>query len=72
MQLLSPLQVSRDSGAGACAKTCPPCIAVRLERAEALHSPSLFGVHGSWFAGIYMKRELSLNLSGNEGYYTNS
>jgi hypothetical protein len=37
MQLLSPLEVSRDSGAGACEKTCPPCIAACLERAEALY-----------------------------------
>ena len=54
MQLLSPLQVSRDSGAGACEKTCPPCIAARLERAEALHSllQLRWLVHGSGLAGI--------------------
>ena len=38
MLLLSPLEVLRDSGAGAREKTCPPCIAARRERAEALHS----------------------------------
>jgi hypothetical protein len=65
MQLLSPLEVSRDSGAGACEKTCPPCIAACLERAEALHSPSLFTVYGPWFVSLSLDRTGNRSLSLN-------
>jgi hypothetical protein len=36
IHLLSPLHILRDSGAEACDKTCPKCLAARQEHAEVL------------------------------------